>query len=271
MRFVEAVQRKDIDLLERLLGEDFTLTTGRPGKEVCSRDEWLGSHRVRDRGTRIRGARRPGLRLLRSGAEPVPATGPNGPVGPQHHLPDHRRVDPDERRLEVAGTSRPTGAEQLTTWLRLWRHGGRGHALRPSSSRPGTSNPSAQLSESPITIAERRWRYARRAGRLPAEGRRSNSEQPSVDLDGGQHVPVAGHRATKRVVARLDISECSRPWTSGPRLSARSARDRTGSRALCSRTRPAGPQRACWVLACVCAGWCERGDSNPHGCDPTGT
>lgn len=39
--FIEAVQRKDIDLLERLLGEDFTLTTGRAGKEVRSRDEWL--------------------------------------------------------------------------------------------------------------------------------------------------------------------------------------------------------------------------------------
>lgn len=41
MAFIEAVQRKDIDLLERLLGEDFTLTTGRPGKEIRSRHEWL--------------------------------------------------------------------------------------------------------------------------------------------------------------------------------------------------------------------------------------
>ncbi len=39
--FMEAVQRKDIELLERLLGADFTLTTGRAGKEVRSRDEWL--------------------------------------------------------------------------------------------------------------------------------------------------------------------------------------------------------------------------------------
>lgn len=38
---IEAVQRKDIEVLEHLLGEDFTLTTGRAGKEVRSRDEWL--------------------------------------------------------------------------------------------------------------------------------------------------------------------------------------------------------------------------------------
>ena len=38
---IQAVQRKDIDQLERLLGEDFTLTTGRAGSEVRSREEWL--------------------------------------------------------------------------------------------------------------------------------------------------------------------------------------------------------------------------------------
>ena len=38
---IPAVQRKDIDQLERLLGDDFTLTTGRAGSEVRSREEWL--------------------------------------------------------------------------------------------------------------------------------------------------------------------------------------------------------------------------------------
>lgn len=39
--FMDAVQRKDVDQLGRLLGDDFTLTTGRLGKEVRSRAEWL--------------------------------------------------------------------------------------------------------------------------------------------------------------------------------------------------------------------------------------
>lgn len=38
---IEAVQRRDRALLEELLGDDFTLTTGRPGQEVRSRHEWL--------------------------------------------------------------------------------------------------------------------------------------------------------------------------------------------------------------------------------------
>lgn len=38
---MRAVRARDMDVLERLVGEDFTLTTGRPGKEVRSRDEWM--------------------------------------------------------------------------------------------------------------------------------------------------------------------------------------------------------------------------------------
>jgi ketosteroid isomerase-like protein len=39
--FMRAVQGRDMDFLERSLGEEFTLTTGRPGAEVRSRAEWL--------------------------------------------------------------------------------------------------------------------------------------------------------------------------------------------------------------------------------------
>ncbi len=38
---IRAVQARDMDALERLVGDGFTLTTGRPGKEVRSRDEWM--------------------------------------------------------------------------------------------------------------------------------------------------------------------------------------------------------------------------------------
>ena len=38
---MEAVQRRDLATLDRLLAPDFTLTTGRPGAEVRSRDEYL--------------------------------------------------------------------------------------------------------------------------------------------------------------------------------------------------------------------------------------
>lgn len=38
---MRAIQARDMDALERLVGEGFTLTTGRPGKEVRSRDEWM--------------------------------------------------------------------------------------------------------------------------------------------------------------------------------------------------------------------------------------
>lgn len=38
---MRAVQARDMDALERLVGDGFTLTTGRPGKEVRSRDEWM--------------------------------------------------------------------------------------------------------------------------------------------------------------------------------------------------------------------------------------
>jgi ketosteroid isomerase-like protein len=40
-RFMEAVRDRDMARLEKHLGEEFTLTTGRPGAEVRSRDEWL--------------------------------------------------------------------------------------------------------------------------------------------------------------------------------------------------------------------------------------
>ncbi len=36
-----AVKNRDMATLELLLGDDFTLTTGRPGREVRSRSEWL--------------------------------------------------------------------------------------------------------------------------------------------------------------------------------------------------------------------------------------
>lgn len=39
--WLEAARTRDIEFLERLLGEEFTLTTGRPGVEVRSRAEWL--------------------------------------------------------------------------------------------------------------------------------------------------------------------------------------------------------------------------------------
>ncbi len=38
---MRAVQARDMDALERLVGDGFTLTTGRPGKEVRSREEWM--------------------------------------------------------------------------------------------------------------------------------------------------------------------------------------------------------------------------------------
>ena len=40
-RLMKAVAERDIDFLERYLGEEFTLTTGRPGNEVRGRREWL--------------------------------------------------------------------------------------------------------------------------------------------------------------------------------------------------------------------------------------
>ncbi|MBW3658910.1 MAG: nuclear transport factor 2 family protein [Actinobacteria bacterium] len=39
--FMDAVRDRDMARLERLLGGDFTLTTGRRGREVRSRAEWL--------------------------------------------------------------------------------------------------------------------------------------------------------------------------------------------------------------------------------------
>ena len=40
-RWMEAVRDRDLAHLERLLGEEFTLTTGRPGAEVRSREDYL--------------------------------------------------------------------------------------------------------------------------------------------------------------------------------------------------------------------------------------
>ena len=40
-RWVEAVRDRDHETLERVLGEEFTLTTGRPGNEVRSRAEYM--------------------------------------------------------------------------------------------------------------------------------------------------------------------------------------------------------------------------------------
>jgi ketosteroid isomerase-like protein len=39
--FMRAVQRRDVAWLSDRLGDEFTLTTGRPGHEVRSREEWL--------------------------------------------------------------------------------------------------------------------------------------------------------------------------------------------------------------------------------------
>jgi hypothetical protein len=39
--FMEAVRDRDVAYLERALGERFTLTTGRPGAETRTREEWL--------------------------------------------------------------------------------------------------------------------------------------------------------------------------------------------------------------------------------------
>jgi catechol 2,3-dioxygenase-like lactoylglutathione lyase family enzyme/ketosteroid isomerase-like protein len=39
--WLQAVQRRDVDFLERLLGDEFTLTTGRAGAEVRGRQEYL--------------------------------------------------------------------------------------------------------------------------------------------------------------------------------------------------------------------------------------
>jgi hypothetical protein len=44
---MEATAARDLDFLERHLGEEFTLTTGRPGAEVRARAEWLEETRDR--------------------------------------------------------------------------------------------------------------------------------------------------------------------------------------------------------------------------------
>ena len=39
--FMNAVRERDVATLEALVGDDFTLTTGRPGAEVRSRADWM--------------------------------------------------------------------------------------------------------------------------------------------------------------------------------------------------------------------------------------
>lgn len=41
VRFMEAVRDRELDWLERHLGSEFTLTTGRASAPVRGRDEWL--------------------------------------------------------------------------------------------------------------------------------------------------------------------------------------------------------------------------------------
>jgi ketosteroid isomerase-like protein len=40
-RWMDAVRDRDMEFLDRLLGEEFILTTGRPGGPVRTREEWL--------------------------------------------------------------------------------------------------------------------------------------------------------------------------------------------------------------------------------------
>jgi ketosteroid isomerase-like protein len=46
-RWMDAVRDRDMEFLDRFLGEEFALTTGRPGAPVRSRDEWLAITRDR--------------------------------------------------------------------------------------------------------------------------------------------------------------------------------------------------------------------------------
>jgi ketosteroid isomerase-like protein len=45
--WMRAVQERDMQFLDDLLGEEFTLTTGRPGVEIRQRQEWLDITRER--------------------------------------------------------------------------------------------------------------------------------------------------------------------------------------------------------------------------------
>ena len=47
VEFMEAVKRRDVEYLDQVLGENFVLTTGRPGAEVRSRQAWLDVTRER--------------------------------------------------------------------------------------------------------------------------------------------------------------------------------------------------------------------------------
>jgi ketosteroid isomerase-like protein len=51
-RFMRAVQSRDMIALEEMLGDDFTLTTGRRDAEVRTREQWLavteGHYRIDD-------------------------------------------------------------------------------------------------------------------------------------------------------------------------------------------------------------------------------
>jgi hypothetical protein len=45
--WMRAVQARDMHFLDDLLGEEFALTTGRPGAEIRGRQEWLANTRER--------------------------------------------------------------------------------------------------------------------------------------------------------------------------------------------------------------------------------
>jgi hypothetical protein len=69
-----AVAARDVDALERLLGQEFTLTTGRPGHEVRGRAEYSRSP---PRSTSSRSSHRPaGWQLVSRHVSPLAASGP---------------------------------------------------------------------------------------------------------------------------------------------------------------------------------------------------
>lgn len=75
--FMEAVKERDVAYLDQMLGENFVLTTGRAGAEICSRQEWLEVTRQSYRSSPIRSsgyASKPTVTLPWS----TPATGKSG-------------------------------------------------------------------------------------------------------------------------------------------------------------------------------------------------
>jgi hypothetical protein len=93
-RWMEAVRDRDMEFLDRLLGEEFTLTTGRPGAPVRSREEWMAITRDRYAIDEFEFEKLEVLpyghvALARSRLQPA---GPDGRGGSQPGLPDDRRV-----------------------------------------------------------------------------------------------------------------------------------------------------------------------------------